>query len=297
MPGVTIITSLVRASRGTGGGIIRSTTQSDGSYAAIMDVYVVDAFTDTAFRGNPAGVVLLEEPATDQWMQLVAAELKHAETAFVVTSVGADEPKPLRWFTPTTEVDLCGHATLATSHVLGGDQRFTTRSGELRCSAKGGGWVEMDFPADKTAPATLTDELTNGLPGLTAVRVMRGSSDVLLQAESAAQVRALQADLDALAHVPARAVIVTAPGDREGIDFVSRVFGPRVGIPEDPVTGSAHCTLATWWSEQLGRTESGTELVGEQASERGGVVRMTLRGDRVGLAGQAVTVLHGQLEV
>ncbi|MDR7301515.1 PhzF family phenazine biosynthesis protein [Haloactinomyces albus] len=268
-----------------------------------MDAYVVDAFTDRAFGGNPAGVVVLDAPADPAWMQSVAAEFKHAETAFVVVGGSedgfgngpAEQAKPLRWFTPTTEVDLCGHATLATAHVLGGSQRFDTRSGELSCTVTHDGMVEMDFPRIPSQPTRAPDEVTAGLPGVTVEHIARGEFDLLVQAASATEVRALQADLDLLARIPARAVIVTAPGDRADIDFVSRVFAPGVGIPEDPVTGSAHCALAPWWSAALGRTAEGAELVGEQASARGGLVRMTLRGSRVGLAGQAVTVLRGDL--
>ncbi len=255
-----------------------------------MRIHVVDAFTDRAFAGNPAGVVLLEEPADEGWMQSVAAEMRHAETAFV--RVGGDGPLPLRWFTPTTEVDLCGHATLATAHVLGGDRTFHTRSGLLTCTARDG-WVEMDFPADPARPIEITAPLRTGLPGVTITAVAQAVSDVLVEAAHAAEVRDLEPDLAALAEVPGRGVIVTAPGDRPGLDVVSRCFYPSTGVPEDPVTGSAHCTLASWWSPKLGRAE----LFAEQASPRGGHVRATLVGDRVRLAGRAVTVLAGELIV
>lgn len=253
-----------------------------------MRLYIVDAFTDSAFAGNPAGVVLLDEPADPAWMQSVAAELKHAETAFV--DVTGEGPKPLRWFTPTVEVDLCGHATLATGHVLGGSQVFATRSGELRTTA-GNGWVRMDFPADP--PHAAADEVAPTFPGATIKEVLRGKTDILIRVDDAAEVRQLEPDLDAIAGWEARCVIVTASGDKPGIDFVSRVFGPAVGVPEDPVTGSAHCTLSPYWSAELGRDE----LVGEQASARGGVVRVALQGERVILAGQAVTTVRGELLV
>ncbi|WP_189224108.1 PhzF family phenazine biosynthesis protein [Saccharothrix coeruleofusca] len=256
-----------------------------------MEVQVVDAFTDRAFAGNPAGVVLLTAPADEAWMQAVAAEMKHAETAFVELR-DDDEPLGLRWFTPVREVDLCGHATLAAAHVLGGDRRFRTRSGVLTCAARDG-WVEMDFPADPAEPAEVTAELRAGLPGVTVEAVGRAVSDVLVQVASAAQVRALEPDLAALAAVPGRGVIVTAPGDRPGLDVVSRCFYPSYGVPEDPVTGSAHCTLASWWAPRLGKPE----LFAEQCSPRGGQVRATLVGDRVRLAGRAVTVLRGRLIV
>ena len=261
-----------------------------------MRLYLVDAFTNDAFAGNTAGVVLLDEPADPAWMQSVATELKHSETAFVQVAVDEDAPKPLRWFTPTAEVDLCGHATLATAHVLGGQQVFTTRSGLLRCTPAEGG-VRMDFPADppKADPALLA-EVSPALPGLTAEDLEytgRGVSDVLVQVADAAQVRNLRPDIEAVSRIAARALIVTAPGDRDGIDFVSRVFGPRVGIDEDPVTSSAHCTLAPFWAERLAKPE----LVGEQASQRGGIVRAVPDGDRVRLIGASVTVFEGNLLV
>jgi predicted PhzF superfamily epimerase YddE/YHI9 len=255
-----------------------------------VELYVVDAFTDRAFAGNPAGVVLLDGPAEDRWMQAVAAEMKHAETAFV--RVDHDGPLPLRWFTPVAEVDLCGHATLATAHVLGGDLVFETRSGALACTAEDG-WVEMDFPADPAEPIGITTPLRAGLPGVTVRAVAQAVSDVLVEAASADEVRDLRPDFAALAEVPGRGVIVTAPGDRPGLDVVSRCFYPSYGVPEDPVTGSAHCTLASWWSPRLGRAD----LLAEQASARGGLVRTTLDHDRVRLAGQAVTVIQGRLIV
>ncbi|MFD1148114.1 PhzF family phenazine biosynthesis protein [Saccharothrix hoggarensis] len=256
-----------------------------------MEIYVVDAFTDRAFAGNPAGVVLLDGPADDAWMQAVAAEMKHAETAFVRVADG-DGPLPLRWFTPVAEVDLCGHATLATAHVLGGSRRFATRSGVLTCAAEDG-WVEMDFPADPAEPIAMTTTLRAGLPGVTVKAVARAVSDVLVEAASADEVRDLRPDFAALAEAPGRGVIVTAPGDRPGLDVVSRCFYPTYGVPEDPVTGSAHCTLASWWAPRLGRPH----LLAEQASARGGLVRATLDQDRVRLAGQAVTVIQGRLIV
>ncbi|GAB3283451.1 PhzF family phenazine biosynthesis protein [Parasphingorhabdus pacifica] len=256
-----------------------------------MRAYVVDAFTRTAFSGNSAGVVLLDQPADAAWMQAVAAELNHPNTAFVEVSVPAETPKPLRWFTPTAEVDLCGHATMATGHVLGGDQRFDTRSGILICTARADGSVELDFPADEPVAEEPCEELVAGLPGVTLRSVRRGTRDVLVEAGSAAEVRALRPDLAVLARVPGRGVIVTAEGEGDSADVVSRFFAPAVGIPEDPVTGSAHCTLAGWWSERLG----GTEFLAEQASSRGGFLRVRLAGDRVLLAGHAVTVLSGEL--
>ncbi|WP_106187080.1 PhzF family phenazine biosynthesis protein [Umezawaea tangerina] len=256
-----------------------------------MEIFVVDAFTDRPFSGNPAGVVLLDGPADPAWMQSVAAEVNHAETVFV--EVGGAEPLPVRWFTPTSEVDLCGHATLAAALVLGGTVVFSTRSGFLTCKAGSDGWVEMDFPADPPSPVDPTPLLLASLPGVTVKAVARGVSDVLVEVASAAEVRSLRPDLVLLADVPGRGVVVTARGDKPGVDVVSRCFYPSFGVPEDPVTGSAHCTLAAWWAPRLERSA----LIGEQASPRGGRVQMTLRDDRVGLAGQGVTVLRGQLTV
>nr|WP_157434684.1 MULTISPECIES: PhzF family phenazine biosynthesis protein [Actinoalloteichus] len=257
-----------------------------------MDVYVVDAFSDRPFGGNPAGVVLLPSFRDPEWMQAVAAELRHSETAFVEVDGPADAPKPLRWFTPTVEVDLCGHATLATAHVLGGDQVFATRSGELSCVATEDGRIDMDFPADPTTViAEPPSELSAALGGARVTAVASGASDLLVEVDSPAAVAAVRPDLAALGALPHRGVIVTAAGGRDGVDFVSRCFFPRVGVEEDPVTGSAHRTLAAWWSERLALTE----LVAEQLSARGGTVRVAVRGDRVGISGRATTVLRGSL--
>ncbi|MFD1325377.1 PhzF family phenazine biosynthesis protein [Micromonospora sonneratiae] len=253
-----------------------------------LDLFIVDAFTDTPFGGNPAGVVLLDSPRDDAWMQSVAAELRHSETAFVGPLV--DGVRQLRWFTPVAEVDLCGHATLATTHALGVDSVFRTRSGELTCSIRDGGWIEMDFPADPAELVEPSQDIIDGVGGASVVAVGRGVSDTLVQVASAAEVRALRPDLAALARVPGRGVIVTASADGSP-DVVSRCFYPNVGVPEDPVTGSAHCTLASWWAPRLGRDE----LWAEQASPRGGSLRITLRNNRVTLAGQAVTVVRGTL--
>jgi PhzF family phenazine biosynthesis protein len=245
------------------------------------DLVVVDAFTDQPFSGNPAAVCRLEAPASEGWMQAVAAEMNLSETAFVVGRPDGD--RDLRWFTPTTEVDLCGHATLATASVLGGG-RFHTRSGVLTCAVADDGWVAMDFPADPPtpcpAPAGLLEAL--GVEADQVVEVLAGATDLVVVVPEAGTVRALTPDLGGLTALDVRAVVVTAPGDRPGVDCVSRVFGPRVGIPEDPVTGSAHCTLAPWWASRLGRDR----LVGEQASRRGGTVTMWRHGDRVEIGGR-----------
>ncbi|MBV2354788.1 PhzF family phenazine biosynthesis protein [Streptomyces sp. J2-1] len=270
----------------------------------MTDIHVVDAFTDVMFRGNPAGVVILREERSAAWMRSVAAEMRHSETAFVLLpegtggadGAGVRGPVPLRWFTPTSEVDLCGHATLAATHVLGGTVEFSTRaSGPLHCRAEGG-WIDMDFPADEL---TTVGEVPAGLRGcfaepLAVEAVVRGRDDLLVQVAEEFQVRSLVPDFDALVALSRslglRGVVITARGGGDTA-FVSRCFYPAVGVPEDPVTGSAHCTLATWWSPSLG----GGELMAEQASERGGRLRLSLVGDRVRLGGRAVSVLSGTL--
>ena len=205
--------------------------------------------------------------------------MNHSETAFVVRRDDGDHD--LRWFTPTTEVDLCGHATLAAAHLLSGSARFHTRSGLLTCDPIEDGWIELDLPGD---PPSRDDTLA--LAGRDPVVWSgRGRLDALFELANADAVRSHEPDLDAIAGLGTRTVIITAPGDHLGIDFVSRVFAPNTGIPEDPVTGSAHCTLAAHWAGRLGKAV----LVGEQASRRGGIVRVRLEGERVGVAGRAVT--------
>ena len=263
-----------------------------------MDLTVVDSFTDRPFAGNPAAVAVVGAYPDEDRLQAVAREMNLSETAFLVAR--GDGSYDLRWFTPTVEVDLCGHATLAAAHVLGGSATFHTRSGELVCTPAGDGWIEMDFPADPATPEAAPASLAAAL-GLDvgsnrelAVRSFaRGRSALLVELARAHAVRALRPDQAKVAALGSQCVIVTAPGDRAGIDCVSRVFGPNAGIPEDPVTGSAHCTLAGFWGERLGRDE----LVGEQASARGGVVRMRRHGQRVVLGGQAVTVSRVQMLV
>jgi predicted PhzF superfamily epimerase YddE/YHI9 len=208
-----------------------------------------------------------------------------SETAFVAPR--PDGEHDLRWFTPSVEVDLCGHATLASAHILGGSARFHTRSGVLTCVSEPGGWIGMDFPADPpVAEPPPSDLAIEGVQWFG-----RGRFDVLMALAHADAVRTFRPDQSAMAALGSRAVIITAAGDRPGIDCVSRVFGPNAGIPEDPVTGSAHCTLAHFWGERTGRHR----LVGEQASPRGGIVRMRREADRVVLSGQATTVGHVEL--
>jgi PhzF family phenazine biosynthesis protein len=263
-----------------------------------MRIYTVDSFSDRPFRGNPAGVCLLDAPAPDEWMQAVAAEMRHSETAFVLEQ--DDEPRSLRWFTPKVEVALCGHATLATAHVLyslgaSGRLEFSTLSGVLttdQVTDEAGGLITMDFPASRPTEAEAPEGLLESL-GVKPVWVGRSRFDFLVEVEDADVVRSLAPDLDRLGTVETRGVMVTAPGDDGEADFVSRFFGPRAGVPEDPVTGSAHCVLSPYWSERFGRDT----LIGRQLSERGGTVRTTLRGDRVELAGRAVTIWSGDLAI
>jgi predicted PhzF superfamily epimerase YddE/YHI9 len=245
---------------------------------ADVQLVVVDSFTDQPFHGNPAAVAVVDAFPEDRQMQTIAREMNLSETAFVVPR--ADGDYDLRWFTPTTEVDLCGHATLAAAHVLGGVARFHTRSGLLTCRPDGE-WIAMDMPADVPVESDIPDTLE--LPGVQWYGM--GRSDALVQLSSADFVRGLEPDLVAIAALPVRGLIVTAAGDRPGIQCVSRFFAPQSGIPEDPATGSAHCTLAEFWGPRLGVDT----LVGEQASARGGVVGMRREGDRVTVSGQAVT--------
>ena len=252
----------------------------------------IDAFTDRAFAGNPAAVALLDAPADAAWMQAVAAEMNLAETAFVVPDGGRFG---LRWFTPTVEVDLCGHATLASAHALWTEGRvpvdvtirFDTRSGELR-AARVGDRIELDFPANVATEAEPPVGFLEAL-GIEGLVRFAATADgwFLVELADETAVRAVTPDLRRLAAFPV--CVVTAPAG-EGADIASRVFGPSVGIDEDPVTGSAHCILVTWWAPRLG-----SSLRARQASARGGELDVRLEGDRVLLAGRAVTVLRGEL--
>lgn len=260
----------------------------------MIRLFQVDAFTDTPFSGNPAAVCLLKETRPDSWLQAVAAEMNLSETAFLWPE---HDHFLLRWFTPTTEVDLCGHATLAAAHVLWSEGlvssplpiRFQTHSGLLTAARTAAG-IELDFPAAPPIPALAPQGLAEALGGEPS---FVGKSDVDLLVVFAAEqdVRSLRPDFRQLAGWPVRGVIVTSRSASTEVDFVSRFFAPAAGIDEDPVTGSAHCALAPYWSERLGKNE----LVGYQASPRGGTVRVRLSGDRVILGGRAVTVMHGEL--
>jgi PhzF family phenazine biosynthesis protein len=258
-------------------------------------ISIVDAFADRPFAGNPAAVCLLSAGDWPEaaWMQGLAAELNLPMTAFVLPR--GDATYGLRWFNPRLEERLCGHATLATAAVLGGEAlRFDTLSGELRASVAGDGTVTLDFPRADVAARGAVDGLAEAL-GAAPAELFESATphDLIAVLADEAAVAGLTPDLDAVAAIQrreqARLIVVTAPGSEH--DFVSRVFSPADGIPEDPVTGSAHCALAPLWSARLGRDR----LVGRQLSARGGVVRTELAGDRVLLRGQAVTVLEGEL--
>jgi predicted PhzF superfamily epimerase YddE/YHI9 len=256
-----------------------------------MKFFVVDAFSGDAFSGNPASVVLLDgEYPVDEWLQAVALEFRHAETAFVRRR--GQHLWDLRWFTPTVEIDLCGHATLATAHVLGGANTFRTRGGLLRARTPSPGWVELDFPADPTEPVAPSAELRAAMGDADVVAAGRGMYDLLVQVASAEQVERLRPDVEALARMPFRGVIVTAADD-SGSGVVSRCFYPAVGTPEDPATGSAHCTIGGWWFERLGVEE----FPALQLSARGGKLRVIRHGGRIQLIGQAVTVMHGDIVI
>lgn len=256
----------------------------------------VDAFTDRAFSGNPAAVCVLPGPRDEAWMQAVAREMNLSETAFLHPEANGYR---LRWFTPSVEVDLCGHATLASAHVLWEDghlapgdvARFHTRSGVLT-ARRDGEWIEMEFPALPASPTDPPPELGRAL-GVEPRCVGRSRFDLLVELDDEATVRSLEPDLGLLRRIDARGVIVTARADGGEFDFVSRFFAPQVGVDEDPVTGSAHCVLGPYWQQRLGRDE----FLAYQASPRGGVVRVAVDGPRVRLAGRAVTVLRGQLLV
>ncbi len=257
-------------------------------------IAIVDAFTDRPFSGNPAAVCLLDAPADEGWMQSVAAEMNLSETAFVHQLPGGEFG--LRWFTPTTEVDLCGHATLASAHLLwetgwlsqDAEARFETRSGQLRARLASDG-IELDFPARPVREAAAPPALLQGL-GVEPAWVGHESSAWLALLDSEEDVRSLRPDMGLLGALP-ELVIVTARSDAPRYDFVSRCFAPSWGIPEDPVTGAAHCSLGPFWQERLEKSN----LIGYQASARGGVVRVRLAGNRALLRGQAVTVMRGEL--
>jgi predicted PhzF superfamily epimerase YddE/YHI9 len=260
-------------------------------------MFQVDAFAERPFEGNPAAVCPLEAWPDEGLLRDIAAENNLSETAFFVPVAGADGEFELRWFTPVDEVDLCGHATLASAHViLGylepslGRVRFRTRSGQLEVRREGDELV-MDFPALPLAPCEAPGVVGAALG--TEPREVLAAKDYVAVLGSAAEVRALEPDMVALARLDRRGVAVTAPGDEEGVDFVSRFFAPALGVPEDPVTGSAHCELAPLWAARLGRNR----LRARQLSRRGGDVVCQVRGDRVELRGRAALYLEGTIRV
>lgn len=261
-----------------------------------MNIVQIDAFTDRAFRGNPAAVCRLTNFPAARQMQILAREMNLSETAFLRPVVDGYE---LRWFTPVMEVDLCGHATLASAHFLWesgelsdtAEARFHTRSG-LLTAVRRDRWIEMDFPAQPPVIAEPVSGLLRAV-GASPRFVGRNESDWLVELESAQEVLDLDPDIGRIGEICQRGLIVTSVADSTSYDFVSRFFAPAAGVPEDPVTGSAHCCLGPYWSQRLERPE----LVGFQASTRGGVVRMRVLEDRVVLGGQAVTVMRGEITV
>ena len=259
-----------------------------------QEVFQVDAFTAERFKGNPAGVCVMAGPGDEGWMRSVAAEMNLSETAFLHRR---DDGYGLRWFTPEVEVDLCGHATLASAHVLwevgeiGRDEKvvFHTKSGALTASREGE-WIELDFPATPAEMVEVPAELEDAL-GVKAVYVGKSRFDYLVEVGTEDEVRETAPDFGLLAQVSCRGVIVTSGADGGRFDFVSRFFAPGTGVNEDPVTGSAHCALGPFWQSRMGKSE----FLAYQASRRGGEVRVRVDGERVRLGGQAVTVLRGTL--
>ena len=260
-----------------------------------LRIVQVDAFTNRPFAGNPAAVCVLPEPRPEQRLRDVAREMNLSETAFLMPRDGGYS---LRWLTPAVEVDLCGHATVASAHVLwedghlpeGEQAKFYTRSGLLTADRRGE-WIELDFPAKIAEVAEAPAELLRSLGVQKAKFVGKNAFDYLVEVDSENTLRNLSPDHSALRKIPVRGVIVTARSSTPEYDFVSRFFAPGSGIDEDPVTGSAHTALGPYWGERLGKGE----FTAFQASSRGGVVRVTLKGDRVLLGGQAVTVMTGEL--
>jgi PhzF family phenazine biosynthesis protein len=259
-----------------------------------LTITQVDAFTAEPFAGNPAAVCVLPGPREPQWMQKVALEMNLAETAYLVEQ---EDGYGLRWFTPAAEVDLCGHATLASAHVLwesgqlapGQTARFHTRSG-LLTAEKRADWIWLDFPTTPAEPIEVPADLRDAL-GVSPLSVGRSPFDFLVELESEAAVRDVRPDFRRLAAIRSRGAVVTSRSADPAFDFVSRYFAPGFGIDEDPVTGSTHCCLAPFWSQRLGKTS----FRARQLSARGGVLKVELAGARVRLGGQAVTVLRGEL--
>ncbi len=259
-----------------------------------QEIFQVDAFTDTPFQGNPAAVCVLPQQRDEHWMQDLATEMNLSETAFLVQQ---DDGYNLRWFTPAVEVDLCGHATLASAHILwetgmlaaDREARFFTHSG-LLTAARHGDWIQLDFPSEPESAADTPQNLDKAL-GVPAIYVGKNRFDYLVEMESEGLVRNLTPDFQLLSSISSRGFMVTSRSDADEFDFISRFFAPAFGINEDPVTGSAHCCLGPFWAERLNKTE----LTAYQASPRGGIVRVRVSQERVFLSGKAVTVMRGIL--
>lgn len=260
-----------------------------------IPLFHVDAFTDRPFAGNPAAVCLLPAWRADPWLQGVAREMNLSETAFLVSNADGFD---LRWFTPKVEVDLCGHATLASAHILwqqgqiaGDEIRFSTRSGILK-AVRHGDDIELDFPLKPETAAEAPPGLLQAL-GVSAKYVGKNPFDYLVEVDSEATLRGMAPDFKRLTTVPVRGIIVTSKSAEPRFDFVSRFFAPAAGVDEDPVTGSAHCCLGDFWRKRLGKAE----FVALQVSARGGVVKVRVTKDRALLGGKAVTVARGELVV
>lgn len=259
-----------------------------------MEIYQVDAFTDKPYQGNPAAVCLLEEPKDVDWLKNVASEMSLPETAFILKE---EEGYNLRWFTPTSEVELCGHATLASAHVLwetgqvdkSEDIYFKTKSGVLT-ARRNEEWIELDFPIEAVQEEFTPQLLLNALE-VEPLYVGKNRFDYLIEVASEDIVKNIDPDLKLLKEVDTRGVIVTSKSNSKKYDFISRFFAPAIGIDEDPVTGSAHCALAPYWQEKLDKKE----FTAYQASSRGGSLKIRLADDRVFLSGKAITVLKGEL--
>jgi PhzF family phenazine biosynthesis protein len=259
-----------------------------------IPIYQVDAFTGQPFHGNPAGVCFLSAPCPEQWMQCVAKEMNLSETAFLLPE---NEGYRLRWFTPAVEVDLCGHATLASAHILWETGRlakdemaqFYSRSGLLMARLEGD-WIQLNFPVKRLELVTIPEELSTVL-GISPVFVGKNQFDYLVEVENEEILHSLQPDMARLSQIPVRGVIVTCAATTPGYDFMSRFFAPRVGVPEDPVTGSAHCCLTPYWAEKLHKQS----MRAYQDSPRGGELHLRLEGDRVLISGQAVTIFQGEM--
>ena len=262
----------------------------------IMQIYQVDSFTDKPFSGNPAGVCILQEPKSEEWMRLIAMEMNLSETAFLVKQ---EEGYSLRWFTPRVEVDLCGHATLASAHILwqkgylqnNEPANFHTKSGLLTCVKKQD-WIEMNFPSNPDEKIGVRPDFEKAF-GVKIKYLGKSRFDYIAELESEKDVRNTVPNFEMLIKLPARGIMITSISESKEYDFVSRFFAPNVGVTEDPVTGSAHTTLGPFWSRKLSKNE----LIAYQASERGGILKLNVKKDRIYIAGQAITVLECNLLV